>query len=396
MDFPHLAGWAALAVTLGAIVFGAGRRLGREEEAQGRRRGELGEESAFYLRGLNFLLADEPDKAIEEFIKFVRVNSETVEIHLSLGKLFRARGEVGRAIRIHQTLIARPNLSQDHRTAALHALAEDFRQGGFVDRAMDAYRQVLNVDSNHRAALAGLQAMHESEGRWDMALEMLKRLEAVTGVPDPRREAHIHVRMGLEDQRPPSNGVGDAGAMVHFREAIRVFPGCVEARRLLGESLLALGRTREAIETFEALKSTRPSHFFMLMDALRRAYERAGDEEGFFRGMSGSLAALASSPRLVIQWAALLEQRGQWEDAVAVLRSGMANHPRSLAIVSPLILLLARRERWQEALEIARRRMDDLLSVQPVFQCSRCGFKSQDIYWKCPQCHQWDTMEPLL
>ncbi|MBF0214955.1 MAG: tetratricopeptide repeat protein [Magnetococcales bacterium] len=395
MDFPHLAGWAALVVTLGAIIFGAGRRLGREEGAQLRRRGEAGLESALYLRGLHFLLADEPDKAIEEFVKFVRINSETVEIHLSLGKLFRARGEVGRAIRIHQTLIARPNLSDEHRIAALHALAEDYRQGGFVDRAVDAFRQVLNVAPDHRAALAGLQAMHENEGRWDMALEMLKRLEAVTGIPDPRREAHIRVRMGLEAQQPPSQGVGDEGAMEQFRAGIRVFPGCVEARRLLGESLLGLGRTREAIDIFEALKQTRPSHFFLLMDPLRRAYERAGDEEGFYRSMNGSLTALASSARLVIQWALLLEQKGRPEEAVEVLRIGMAHHPRSLAIVSPLLVLLERQNRTGEALEIARRRMEDQLSVQPAFQCSRCGFKSQDIYWKCPQCHQWDTMEPL-
>ncbi|MBF0627723.1 MAG: tetratricopeptide repeat protein [Magnetococcales bacterium] len=395
MDFPHLAGWSALVVTLGAIIFGAGRRLGREESTQRRLRDDGGQDSAFYWRGLNFLLADEPDKAIEELVKFVRIHSETVEIYLSLGRLFRARGEVGRAIRIHQTLIARPNLSDEHRTAALHALAEDFRQGGFVDRAVDAYRQVLHVDPDHRAALAGLQAMHENEGRWDMALELLKRLEAVTGTPDPRREAHIRVRMGLEVQSSPAVSVGDARAMDHFRAAIRVFPGCVEAHRLLGEALLVLGRPEEAIQTFEAVKSARPSHFFMLLDPLRRAHLQAGDEEGFFRGMQGSVAALASSARLVTHWAAWLEKDGFLDEALEVLTIGMAYHPRSLAIVSPLITLLARRERCQEALEIARRRMDELLAVQIAFQCARCGFKAQDIYWKCPQCHQWDTMEPL-
>ncbi|NGZ05479.1 MAG: tetratricopeptide repeat protein [Magnetococcales bacterium] len=394
MEFPHLVGWAALAVTLGAFIFGAGRRLGREESAQ-RRREAPGQESALYLRGLNFLLADEPDKAIEEFVKFVRLNSETVEIHLSLGKLFRARGEVGRAIRIHQTLIARPNLSDEHRIAALHALAEDFRQGGFVDRAVEAYRQVLTVDPDHRAALAGLQAMHENEGRWDMALEILKRLETVTGSGDPRREAHIRVRMGLERQQSASAGVGDGEAMEQFRAAIRVFPGCVEARRLLGEALLAMGRAGEAIDILEALKSTRPSHFFLLMDPLRRAYGQIGDEEGFFRFLNDSILVLAASARLVIDCAALLEQRGRVDAALELLRLGISRHPRSLSVVVPWIILMARSDRVGEALEIARRRIEEQLAMQPAFQCGRCGFKSQDIYWKCPQCHQWDTMEPL-
>ncbi|MEO5345683.1 MAG: tetratricopeptide repeat protein [Magnetococcus sp. YQC-9] len=395
MDLPHLAGWAALAVTLGAVIFGAGRRLGREEGAHARRREDGGEESAFYLRGLNFLLADEPDKAIEEFVKFVRINSETVEIHLSLGKLFRARGEVGRAIRIHQTLIARPNLSEAHRTAALHALAEDYRQGGFVDRAVEAYRQVLRVDPEHRAALAGLQAMHENEGRWDMALEILKRWEKVTEEKDPQREAHIRVRMGLEEQQRPGTKSGGERAMVQFAEAIRVYPGCVEGRRLLGELLLSQGRTHEAIEVLEGVKGSRPSHCFMLLDLMRRAYEQAGDEEGFFRGMRTAHAALASSPRLVLHWARLLERRGRPDEAVEVLRVGKAHHPRALVIVAPLIALLDRRDQGKEALEIARRHLDGLLGAQPAFQCGRCGFKSQDIYWKCPQCHQWDTMDPL-
>lgn len=394
MDLPYLIGWAALAVTLGAIVFGSGRRLGREEEAK-RSRQEDGHESVYYFRGLNFLLTDEPDKAIEEFIKFVRINSETVEIHLSLGKLFRARGEVGRAIRIHQNLIARPNLSIAHRIAALYALAEDYRQGGFVDRAVDAYQQVLSVEPNHQAGLAGLQAMHENEGRWDMALEILQRLEKQTQTPDPRRHAHIRVQMGLELQRTQGSGVISEAVMDHFHAAIKVFPGCVEARRLLGEAQLTLGKTRAAIKTFEGLKTTRPSHFFMLAEALRRAYELDGNGAGFVRCMTDAVQALSSSARLVIYWARLLEEQGQLDAATEVLRTGMAKHPRTLSIIRPLILLLARQNLWQEALETAQRRLDQLLSVQPAFQCSRCGFKSQDIYWKCPQCHQWDTMEPL-
>ncbi|MBF0179053.1 MAG: tetratricopeptide repeat protein [Magnetococcales bacterium] len=395
MDFPYLIGWAALSVTLGAIIFGAGRRLGREEEALRIRRQDDGKEAAFYFRGLNFLLADEPDKAIEEFIKFVRINSETVEIHLSLGKLYRARGEVGRAIRIHQNLIARPNLSVEHRTAALYALAEDYRQGGFVDRAVDAYRQVLNVDPEHRAALAGLQGMHENEGRWDMALDVLKRLEKVTRAPDPRREAHIRVRMGMEIQSRQGSGVVSDEAMDHYQTAIKVFPGCVEAHRLLGEAQLTQGRTRGAIKSFEALKTSRPSHFFMLAEALRRAYERDGDPGGFEKCMNEAVHAFSSSARLVVYRARMLEEQGRLVEATELLRAGMAKHPGSLGIICPLIPLLAKQNLWQEAVATAQRQLDRMLAVQHAFQCARCGFKAQDIYWKCPQCLQWDSMEPL-
>ena len=394
MELPHLIGWVALALTVGMGIFHTGHRLGREEEA--RRHGEREQEkgAAFYFRGLNYLLTDEPDKAIEEFIKVVRINSETVEIHLSLGNLFRARGEVGRAIRIHQNIIARPNLSVHNRTSALFALAEDYRQGGFVDRAVEAYRRVLRVDPNHEKALSGLQALHENEGRWDLALEVLQRLKQVTGKDDTRREAHIRVQIGLELQGEATAG-NQRLAMENFQAAIAVFPGCVEAYRLLGHAQMGEGKTRNAIKSISTLKKTRPSHFFLLINSLSQAYGRMGDEAGFVKCITEAVDAPSASARLLTRWSQMLIDRGELEEAARVLRKGVARYPGSAGIARQMILLLAKRDRCQEAVGVAERCLDHLNARQPVFQCSYCGFKSQDIYWKCPQCHNWDMMEPL-
>ncbi|MBF0110439.1 MAG: tetratricopeptide repeat protein [Magnetococcales bacterium] len=394
MDLAHLTGWAALAITVGAVVFRAGYRMGREDASGSGEDQERRQETSYTFRGLNFLLSDEPDKAIEAFVNVVRINSETVEIHLSLGNLFRSRGEVGRAIRIHQNLIARPNLSDAHRKAALYALAEDYRQGGFVDRAVDAYRRVLDLDAHHRKALAGLQAIHENEGRWDMALEVLRRLIKVTGEEDPRREAHLLIKIGLEQSRGGEEN-DNQPAIEWFRKAIRVYPGCVEAFRLLGEAQLNQGKIKAAIQTFATLKKNRPSHFFMLVEPLKRAYAQKGDMEGFESCMWDAINAPTASPRLVALWSRELQSHRRTREAVDVLLKGYSKYPGSVELARFLVRLLEHLNREEEALGVAVRCLDHLMSRQPGFQCSQCGFQSQDIYWKCPQCHRWDTMEPF-
>lgn len=394
IDLPYLIGWAALAVTVSAIIFRSAYRMGREDEVRHHEQVERERESVYYYRGLNYLLSNEQDKAIEEFIKVVRINSETVEIHLSLGNLFRSRGEVGRAIRIHQNIVARPNLSAAHRTAALYALAEDYRQGGFVDRAVEACRRVLSVDPDHAKTLASLLILHESEGRWDIALQVLQRYKRVSGKPDPRREAHLLLRIGQE-QMADGSPQDMESAIERFRSAVRIFPGCVEGYRLLGEAQLQQERVAAAISSFSTPQKTRPSHFFIMVESLRRAYTLQDDLASFDKFMDQAVKAPSASPRLIILWSRLLEEKDRLDDAVVVLRAGLEHQPGSAGIARQLVLILSRMNQWQEAVGVAERCLDHLLSKQPVFQCSQCGFKSQDIYWKCPQCHQWDTMEPL-
>ncbi|MBF0097198.1 MAG: tetratricopeptide repeat protein [Magnetococcales bacterium] len=404
MKLANLIGWAALAITVGTVLFRAGLRMGRDKIMPrsainpGVSGASQNEETAFYFQGVHFLLSDEPDKAIEAFTQAVRINTDTVEIYLSLGNLFRARGEVGRAIRIHQNIIARPDLSDQNRTAALFALAEDYRQGGFLDRAVEAYRRVLEVDPAHRKALTGLQALHESEGRWDLALEVLRTLKRVSGQADPRREAHLLLRAGLElweQEKKSASSTPLLPSLDPYLAAIKVYPGCVEAYRLLGEAELERNAYAAAIKHFSMVRKTRPSHLFLLIGPLQKAFTLAKDDKGFERMMQEAVDSATSSPRLILCWGNILEEQGRLQEAVALLRSGVIAHPASTFLAHRLIRLLRRLGQWQEACEIADRCLDVLTARQPVFQCSQCGFKCQDISWKCPQCQVWDTMEPL-
>lgn len=395
MNSSHWIGWFALSVTAGSVLFSVGHWFGRHEELHRQEARKRKEESTSYYRGLNFLLSDEPDKAIEEFIKAARVNSDTVEIYLSLGNLFRTRGEVGRAIRIHQTIIARPNLPPSVRTAALFAMAEDYRQGGFVDRAVEAYEQVLKVEPDHQKALAGLQILHETDERWAQALDILSRLEKVSSKPDPRRKAHLLVQLGLEalhgDQPPQPN----QAATDYFRAAIQVYPGCVEAYRLLGEEQMLAGNPRQAIKIFLDLQQNRPSHLVFLFDAVEKAYAELDEPNGLEIFMTAVSSSPLVSSGLLLRWSAWLEQRNRLDDAIHMLREGLRHRPNVTVLAYQLITLLQRRNHPQEAILVATLHLEQLLDRQYHFQCAHCGFKSRDVYWKCPQCHQWDLMEPL-
>lgn len=387
-----LTGWLLALLLVAVAGLGAGYHFGgRSARRAVEEEKDEASESTLYYRGLNFLLADRPDQAIEEFTKVVRINSETVEIYLSLGNLFRGRGEVGRAIRIHQTIMARPNLPPAIRTAALFALADDYRQGGFVGRAMDAYQQVLAVDPHYQKALEGLLIMQENDGRWEEALKTLKTLEKVTGKSDPSREAHLRLGVG-RDLLKAGDGEGAVG---RFQEALDVSPGCVEGYRLLGEELLLQDKAPVAIKNFRKLKKHRPSHFFLVADLVQRAYQKLNNEAGFETCMTEAADSASASPGLLTYWSRWLAERERLEEAVDVLHGGLVKHPGHPELTRLLMGYLSRLDQWGDAEEAAESCLDHMTSRQKAFQCGKCGFTSRDIYWRCPQCHGWDTLEPM-
>ncbi|MDE2315234.1 MAG: tetratricopeptide repeat protein, partial [Xanthomonadaceae bacterium] len=165
-----------LAVLAFALGWWASRR------ASARRSGAaVNELSSDYFRGLNYLLNEEQDKAIEVFLKLAEYNRDTVETHLALGNLFRRRGEVDRAIRLHQHLVSRPNLSEPAKTVALLELGEDYMRAGLLDRAEALFDDLVAMDAHAPSALRHLIAIYQHERDWNKAIEHARRLEAMTG-----------------------------------------------------------------------------------------------------------------------------------------------------------------------------------------------------------------------
>ena len=203
-----------------------GRR--RSERTSGARVSEL---STSYFRGLNYLLNEQQDKAIEVFLKLAEINRDTVETHLALGNLFRRRGEVDRAIRVHQNLIARPNLSQEEKTVALLELGEDYMRAGLLDRAETLFADLVAMDALAPSALRHLIAIYQHERDWDKAIEHAQRLERATGEPQSAMIAQFHCE--LADQARAQGARDDARR--HVDDAFAVEPECVRASMILGQ-----------------------------------------------------------------------------------------------------------------------------------------------------------------
>ncbi|MBF0611877.1 MAG: tetratricopeptide repeat protein, partial [Magnetococcales bacterium] len=238
------------------------------------------------------------------------------------------------------------------------------------------------------------------EGRWDKALTVLKRMEKLTGTPDPRREAHLLVRLGQDaisrgKSQKEASEEDESEITDYLRRAIKVFPGCVEAYRLLGEHYMTAGKPKSAIKILTDLMKARPSHFFLLVDALQRAHTLQNDEKGFEKCMNQAVAMPVSSSKLLLRWAQHLAQQGRVEEAQAVLVTGITRHPGNPDLNRHYAELLVREGRCEDAIVSVQHCLDHIIAKQHQFQCSRCGFRSLDIFWKCPQCHHWDTMEPL-
>ncbi|MEG3638271.1 lipopolysaccharide assembly protein LapB [Magnetococcus sp. PR-3] len=394
MTFSFLVEWAPW-IALGLILFGIGYRVGQHAPVEDPEEIARRRDAAFTYRGLNFLLNDEPDKAIEAFSQAVRVNSETVEVYLSLANLFLKQGELGRAIRMHQNLLERPNLSRETRIAALYGLGEDYRKSGFVDRAIHSYHQTLEEDPGHLKALSALMNLHENENRWDKALEILERLQKVTGDPDPRRDAHLRVQIGREQLRHDVAPPSPDEATRNLEQAIESHPGCVEARRIMAEKALKDGNPEQAVTLLKELRHTRPGHMFLLVDVLRRSYDALEDLSGFESCMDEAAHAQSASPQLIVQWSIWLEAEQRLEDVDTLMKMGLERRGDSAVLARWYVAFLVRQGQFEQALEVAQQSLDGMVGRQPNFRCTHCGFESHEIYWKCPQCHQWDEMEPL-
>jgi len=207
-----------------------------------------------YFKGLNFLLNEQPDKAIEAFIEVVKVDPQTVELHFALGNLFRRRGEVERAIRMHQNLVERPDLQQEQKLVALFELAQDYLKAGLLDRAEELFLK-LDGTAHAEPALKFLLEIYQQEKDWQKAIDIASRLEVVTGRSHQKEIANFYCELASSDMmhsRPEAARPHLASALAHHRL-------CVRANVLLGDLELAAGSPEEAIEAWKRIESQNPA-----------------------------------------------------------------------------------------------------------------------------------------
>ena len=339
-----------------------------------------------YFQGLNYLLNEQPDKAIQVFLELADVNQETVETHLALGNLFRRRGEVDRAIRFHQNIIAKPGLLPDQRTQALLELGEDYMRAGLLDRAERLFAGLIESDEQTPSALRSLLEIYQQEKDWAKALEQADRLQQVEGTHQGGLMAQFCCELAEQ-----ALAEGDADlARKHLRQARRHDPESIRARFIMARMLAASGDDAGALDTYEEIAALDAEYIPALLDDYVAAAERAGalsrareGLHGWHRDYDGISLVLK-----LTDWVAA-EQGGR--EAGRFLAEALNRRPS----VRGLDRLIDMRSagHLQAALgdDILKAVAARLMARQPRYRCNHCGFSGHAHHWQCPSCRRWDT-----
>lgn len=345
-----------------------------------------------YLRGLNYLLDEQPDKAIEVFVKVLEVDSETVETHLALGNLFRRRGEVDRAIRIHQNLIARPALGHGERGEVLLELGQDYMRAGLLDRAEGLFQELVRSAPFGARALQHLVDIYQQEKDWDRAAQAARQLEGLSGRPYGAVIAHYYCEQAEERVR----GGDLEGALDRVQRALDASSQCVRASMIEGALLERGGDHRGAIRALKRVEQQDPDYLPEVVEPLGRCYETIGRS----REMEDYLSYLLERYGGVSSALAIADLRARSEGgeaAVRFLTEQLRLRPSVRGLDHLIELSLAHvdgaaRENLLSLKDLTRK----LLEGRFVYRCGHCGFNGHVLHWQCPSCRLWGTVKPIV
>ena len=344
-----------------------------------------------YFRGLNYLLNEQPDKAIEVFLKIAEVDSNTVETHLALGSLFRRRGEVDRAIRFHQNLISRPGLSDEQKKQALLELGEDFMRAGLLDRAEKLFVELVEAESYTPSAIEHLIAIYQQERDWQHSIEYAKRLQEVSGRDMRPVTAQFYCEMA---QTALNDGQPDV-ALSNLKRAQRTHSGCVRASLMEGRIALVQGDYDRSIKALQRAVDQDLDYLPEVLEPLLTAYAKADREDEAIAYLKQTLTRYRGiSPVLAL--AEFVQRREGKQAAVDFIGEQLKIRP-SVRGLDYLIGLNLRDSDGQarENLLILSELTSRLLANKPVYRCGHCGFGARSHHWQCPSCKQWNSVKPI-
>jgi len=339
-----------------------------------------------YFKGLNLLLNEQQDKAIDAFIEAVQQDPNTSDLHFALGNLFRRRGEYERAIRVHEHLLARGDLRRDDRERAQHALAQDFLKAGLFDRAETAFKALEGTAFSTDSRLA-LLTLHERSRNWHPAIEVARQLEAAGTGSFAQRMAHHWCEVAHEADARGRHDEAEQ-ALVRAREAA---PQASRPLVMQGHRLVRQGQHAAALKVWDELMALQPQAFSLVAQDYATSAQASG-------GVAEALARLEALYKQAPS-VDLLSALNRLQDERTLRRQRLINHlsdQPSLSAAQGVIreslstgvpLTVTEIERLQDALATAAKPLQR-------YRCAACGFESQHYFWQCPGCHGWDTYPP--
>ena len=393
-EFSHLL-LIVVAIAIGWILGKWNRNASESEQS------ESPDASVKYYQGLNFLLHEQPDVAIDSFVNSLEVNSDTLETHLAVGSLLRRKGEVDRAIRIHQNLLARPSLGGDKLHQVHMELARDYISAGLLDRAERMLRDLLQQSQAWRkTALRHLLEIYQDEKEWDRAIDVGKELvpkknwlRSATPYDDTIHRALAHFLCEKAELAYQAQDIHAARSAL--KQALHYDRQCVRASILLGNIELDCGHTTAAIKAFKRVFNQNRLFIGEILEPLHRAYRKQSEEMELITYLMACYEEYPSTS-LLLKLVELIDSNQQAEQAEAYLAQQLKRRPTLRGLLQ-LVNFQAPRasDSARENLEVLQRMLTDLLSAKPLYQCDHCGFAGQQLHWLCPSCKHWGHTAPI-
>ncbi|HTM63341.1 MAG TPA: lipopolysaccharide assembly protein LapB [Gammaproteobacteria bacterium] len=378
--------WVMLALTALAGAWYAGFRMRPEDDSP--RKLDFHRD---YLVGLNFLLNEETDKAVDVFIKMLEVDSDTVETHLAVGKLFRKRGEVDRAIRIHQNLIARPQLEKIYREQSLFELGQDYLSAGMIDRAEKYFLELVNEKDYASDALETLIEIYQQGKDWPRAIDMAQQYQSVTKKSLGPEIAHFYCELAEiainKKMYREASGYLDKAAYEDSR--------CARASLLHAKVLMAEGDNKTALRYLKNVKDQNPDYLAESIEMIATCYERLHCEDQLITYFKNLIDEYPRVPVVLI----LAERIRKWKGdktAAGFVADYVRRYPSLKGIALFINIYISNAEgRAKEDMHILQNLMKKILANKPEYKCNSCGFPGKTLHWQCPGCREWSTMVPI-
>jgi lipopolysaccharide assembly protein B len=342
-----------------------------------------------YFRGLNFLLNEQPDKAIDSFIEIVKFDPETADLHFALGNLFRRRGETERAIRVHQNLLSRPDLPQEQREQARYELGQDYLMAGLLDRAEETFDSLHGTQYSGQAGRALLE-IYQREKEWRRAIDAASALQQAGAGGRQKEIAQFYCELA-QDELVRTHA--DA-ALALLELALQTDRKNVRATMLMGDALLVSGRAEDALLTWRRVEQQSVPHVALVAQRLMDAYRGVGRPQEGVNLLKSYLADASSIDLLDVVFKAVIELDGV-EAAHQLVSDELRRTPTLLGLDKLLEVRLMDTppHLWQE-LSLVKDLVHGYTQKLARYQCSNCGFKARQFYWHCPGCNQWETYPP--
>jgi lipopolysaccharide biosynthesis regulator YciM len=369
------------------IGFIAGGVVGRLVPRKTKERASLSQNRSGFYKSLNYVLSNEHDKAIEEFTRMVEVDSETVEVYLSLGSLFRSKGEVGRAIRIHQSIIVRPALEKRIKVQAYFDLGLDYQKAGLFDSAIETFKTVVQLDPRHLKAYQHLEKIYEDERSWGEAFKIQNQIQKLTRSKDTMVLAHLQTEMAKSLQQEGKT----EEAVRAYNKAVQIDPRCVDAHLHLGDLYHQQKKYEKAIKIWEGVAERTPQYAFLTYKRLENSYFEMGHYDEMEKVYQHNIARHPEDVQTRLVLGDYFLRKNNLKEGINEFQEALQIRPNCIEAHQKLAEAYLARGMSDKVKEELTTLVDIFSQKYLFYHCTQCGFESKNILWRCPQCKQWNS-----